>query len=863
MAMSMINTTSSMDSSFPVILPEDTALFMANDFFKQHVHDLLYGKAQNGEAATGNEKALADMDIDSSSADDDFTVVSASVTESTVVHPEEERLSDNNTEPTSGNKFMDALLNESETPFLTAAAAADLSAENKMLTENAGVAYRSTNSPLLDLFSELEKTVSGPRLRELLQASWKEDALATLKIVWNARSIHLGKSDKESFYRCLGWIRTEHPETVLANLPWMFRSVIEKKVKKKSEDEPVMAEREGEEAKDDYDVLHGVSHGYWKDLLNILVLAVNDEFHVLGDPRSVLYRRNEQPRETKTVIKPIRRARGFPKILHAPRVTKPHPKPEQKPPVERIKAAFEFDAKQKQDAKDKKHQEEADRHGTAVGKFEDPFYRALHLTVARLFAEQLRRDMDLLKTGNRKDIDHISLAAKWAPSLEGFHDKYTFVASSIAEILFPQSAIGKEGDTRELYLKRARERYRYFILSPLRKALEIVEREITAGTFENIKYEKVPSIAMDKNKDLLARKDFARFEKYIEDVAEGKSRISGAVLLPSTLVHQARKVGDTDYHEALLELPGERAKGSPNTRTDATALLMEKMALIQTKVIDGQWNTLVQRIKDNGKLQSSIAVCDVSGSMGAPRFPDGTCPMDTSIGLALLLAEITELPFGGAFITFSERPQIQKVGGPKDKRSFPQKVRSILESDWGMNTNYVAVFEDLILPMAIKNKLKQEDMVQQVFVFSDMQFDEAQHKVGGRCWQIDHKRISQMFKDAGYEMPKLVFWNLAGGRAGYTGYGDPVAPKPVTQDVEGAALVAGYSQGQLKMFLEEGQFEDEDVEEEVEDEEMDESAQGTEAATVEVKKKQKKKDPMATLRKAISHKAYDMLKVVD
>jgi hypothetical protein len=63
------------------------------------------------------------MDIDSSSADDDFTVVSASVTESTVVHPEEERLSNNNTEPTSGNKFMDALLNESETPFLTAAAA--------------------------------------------------------------------------------------------------------------------------------------------------------------------------------------------------------------------------------------------------------------------------------------------------------------------------------------------------------------------------------------------------------------------------------------------------------------------------------------------------------------------------------------------------------------------------------------------------------------------------------------------------------------------------------------------------------------------------------------------------------------------
>ncbi|KAI9872882.1 MAG: hypothetical protein M1830_001093 [Pleopsidium flavum] len=861
--MTTSNTKSSMDSTFPVVLPEDAALFMPNTTFEQHVHDCLRRNVQIGGATTGNEKAMTNMDIDSSTNDDDFTVVSNPVKESFAVDPDGGGLLDQTVEPKSQDKFMDALLNESKDPSFTAAAARDLSAENKMLTENAGVAHRSTNSPLLDLFSELEKTVSGPRLRELLEASWKEDALATLKIVWNARSIHLGKSDKETFYRCLGWIKTEHPETVIANLPWMFRSVIEKKVKKKSEDEPVMVEKEGEEAKNDYEVLHGVSHGYWKDLLNLLVLAVTNEFHVLGDPHSVLYRRKERLRGTKTSISPVRRKKGFPKSLHALRVTKPQPKPQQKPQAERIKQALEFNAKQKQDAKDKKHQEEAHNHRRAVNKLEDPFYRALHLTVARLFAEQLRKDMDLLKAGKRKDIDHISLAAKWAPSLEGFHDRYTFIASSIAEILFPRSIIRMEGDTREIYLKRAREQYRYFALSPLRKALEIVERDITAGTFQNIKYEKVPSIAMNNNKDLFARKDFARFEKYIEDVVEGKSRISGAVLLPSTLVHQARKVGDPDYQEALQELPGERVKGSPNTTTDATALLMEKMALIQTKVIDGQWNTLVQRIKDNGKLQSSIAVCDVSGSMGAPRFPDGTCPMDTSIGLALLLAEITEPPFGGAFITFSERPQIQQVGGPNDMRTFPQKVRAILNSDWGMNTNYVAVFETLILPMAIKNKLKQEDMVKQIFVFSDMQFDEAQYKLDGLRWQTAHTQISQMFTDAGYEIPKLIFWNLAGGRAGYTGNGDPVAPKPVTQDEEGTALVAGYSQAQLKMFLEEGQFEDEEVEDEVTDEDMDESAEGAEAGTVEISKKQKKKDPMATLRKATSHKAYDMLRVVD
>lgn len=37
--------------------------------------------------------------------------------------------------------------------------------------------------------------------------------------MWNARSIHLGKGEQDSFYRCLGWIKNEHPSTFLSNHP--------------------------------------------------------------------------------------------------------------------------------------------------------------------------------------------------------------------------------------------------------------------------------------------------------------------------------------------------------------------------------------------------------------------------------------------------------------------------------------------------------------------------------------------------------------------------------------------------------------------------------------------------------------------
>ena len=240
--------------------------------------------------------------------------------------------------------------------------------------------------------------------------------------------------------------------------------------------------------------------------------------------------------------------------------------------------------------------------------------------------------------------------------------------------------------------------------------------------------------------------------------------------------------------------------------------------------------------------------------------------MDSAIGLSLLVAEITKPPFGGAFITFSQHPQVMRVGGSDDKRTLAEKVSYIMGSDWGMKTDFVAVFERLLLPMALENKLKPEDMVKQVFVFSDMQFDSAGNV---DKWSTSYERIQKKFKKAGYEMPKLIFWNLAGGRASVSDK-NKTAPKPVTAADEGTSLVSGYSQAQMKMFLDNGQFEDPGDEETVEMQEGEGDGDGDgdgddddEAVLVEKKVKKAKQDPLATVKKAIGHGAYRMLKVVD
>lgn len=707
--------------------------------------------------------------------------------------------------------------------------------ENNMLTENADVAYRSTMEPLVDLFAELEDVVSRPRLRELLDAAWRDDPLATLKIIFNARSIHLGKSSRVTFYCCAGWLAQNHPLTLLGNLPWLIRPIIEKVVEKDDErDEMVlvdpkinMDEDGGLDKKDNdptrFDVRNGVAHGYWKDLLNLLVLSVQGKLDVLVNPRDVLN------------IEKMRKNCG------------------KKP---------QNDATDQKDAKLARYEARNRRHEEATRAFnQNPVYRALHLTVARLFAAQLKTDLAVLRDDRAAHKKKISLCAKWSPSQKLFHDKHTFIVSTIAENLHPRSEFAdivssvdhEDENERELYLRHAREAYRKDIAA-LRKHLQVVERDLTANTLDNIKYERVPSLAMSIYCPIFTEKDTERFEAYIDSVAAGQAQISGATLLPSTLIKMVR---DAEYSELSSRRCNPGRGKMKSQRGGAKEMITQRQKDIRAKAVDGQWRALFQRIKKSGTLSSSIAVCDVSGSMLQPVFPDGTCPMDTAIGLSLVLAEVTDPPFGGSFIRFSQSPIVEQV---LVTDTLQDKYRKLSGSNWGMNTDFVAVFEKLILPMAQKHKLRQEHMVKRVFVFSDMQFDTAQ--AGYDRWTTSYKRIQKKFRVAGYEMPQLVFWNIAGGRAGYQGTtggrGDQTAPKPVTAAEENTAIVSGYSPGMLKIFLENGSFEDPG-----ENEEVIETTENEDAEIVIEKQKKSKMDALSTVRRAINHKAYSMLEILD
>ncbi|KAK0391477.1 hypothetical protein NLU13_0978 [Sarocladium strictum] len=727
------------------------------------------------------------------------------------------------------NTFMDLLHTYDERKSRATAG----NMENKTFTQNGDMTNASTLNHLVDLFAELEDTISGPRLQNLLQSSWAQDPLMTLKIIFNARSIHLGKSSRVTFYRCAGWLAQNHPATLVANLRWLSRPVIEKKAKKDPEDEDLVfiEEPKNEDDPTRFDVKHGVAHGYWKDLLNILALAANGELTVLSDPGKILNPENpsyfKERSKRKRGEKGAARSRKKPSRVHGSGGTTQE---------EFLAAVNERTEMGKKEGRESRRTD-LERLFNA-----DPVYRGLHLSIARLFSDQLKEDLVALRRDDARARRKISLCGKWAPSHDRFHDRHTLIVSSIAEVLHPRDTFDhvlSPTDTRETYLRYAREEYRKDI-SALRKHLDVVERKLSAKEIESIKYERLQSKAMQNYAPLFIEKDFDRFEKYLDAVASGKAQISGATLLPSLLVSRQRK---------RREMPPEELRKLP-----PAAIVKEKTKALEAKVADGQWNALVKRIKNSGTLSNCIAVADVSGSMGYPVFADETTPMDSSIALSLIMAEVADPPWRGSLITFDYKPTVVKLDGLD---TFSEKVQRLVSAPWGYHTNLVAVFEDLILPMALENKLTQDQMVKRVFIFSDMQFDTANGSSSGReeHYTSSLDRIRKAYDRHGYQVPELVFWNLAGGRHSNGG------GKPVTVDEVGTSLVSGYSQGMLKVFLDNGNFdEEEEAEEEiVEIVEKDENGE----LTVREEKREKTIDPLKTAKKAVGHKAYDMLKVVD
>ncbi|CAI5952609.1 unnamed protein product [Closterium sp. NIES-64] len=657
------------------------------------------------------------------------------------------------------------------------------------LTENLADTYVSSGSACVDfLFHVLPQTERDDAHRRL-EAAWADDPATALRLVMQLRAVRgTGKSDRSSFFHCVTWLYQNHPRTLVQNL-WLvpefgcFKDLLEIV-------RLALAE-EGVDAMEDGTVpWNGTNHGK-------KMMGKRDGNGSRGGKggksreERVAENRRQMAEESEraAVVRKEAHARRAAAVAHAYESS------------ERLRALHNavgavFAAALKGDLETMRAFEEKRARKTAEGggaKSEEGELKkenekaeagekAMEVEGEGLKEEKEEKGGDGESGGKGKKkrkwmgmpAPKLSLAAKWAPSPGKSFDHCTLLTSSIALQLFPQSSSSSTPSSAapaaaaaaksfaadaEMdvdggaaagaggYVRAAKERLQREVLAPLRRVLEVPEVHMSSGRWEHVAYGRVPSVCMKKSRKLFLSHDEARFKEYLEDVKGGEAKIASGALLPHEVVKTAMEsVGDSD--DTVGEL---------------------------------QWKAMVADVRSKGSFGNSMAVCDVSGSMAG-------IPMEVAIALSLLVSEVSSEPWKNHLITFSAQPTIHRVQG----ETLVERVRRTQHMDWGYNTNFQAVF-DLLLSRAQQFQLDPADMVQRLYVFSDMQFDEAGRASEGD-WETDHEAIVRKYTAAGYPVPQIVYWNLRGDAS--------ASSTPVAASEDGVALVSGFSKGMLLAVLE-------------------------------------------------------------
>lgn len=323
----------------------------------------------------------------------------------------------------------------------------------------------------------------------------------------------------------------------------------------------------------------------------------------------------------------------------------------------------------------------------------------------------------------------ISLLAKWLPSINTSSKEKVRMAKQLAKE-FNMS----EGEYRKT-------------LSRLRKG-RIIENYLREKDY-SFDYQKQTSQSLLKYRGAFLRNDLVRYLEFIDNANLGNVKMNTSTIYPYQVI------------SPILMVPGDVKSKE------------------QRHILNTTWNNLPRINTD----RRTIVVRD--GSYSMYRFNSGA-PINIATSLAILFSEQLPEPFKNHFITFSANPRLIKL----PDSDIYDKVLHALMFDEAENTNISKVYQ-LILDIAQSGNVLPENMITQIIIISDMEFDSCVED------ENSYTVFKRKFEKLGYKLPQVVFWNVA-ARGIHV---------PVTNKESNVILVSGSSAKIFEMVAN-SQFDD-------------------------------------------------------
>ena len=381
--------------------------------------------------------------------------------------------------------------------------------------------------------------------------------------------------------------------------------------------------------------------------------------------------------------------------------------------------------------------------------------------------------LDLEAMRNNKPI---TLVAKWIPSENSkWNKKYR--------------AYYKLMDTMKTTPKKLRKD-----ITMLRSYINIVESILSHG--EDYKLTKeymsnIPSQAIRKLKKALEKRS-PEWNDYINQLQNNNIKINSSACAPYDWVR------DYFYRNTIKKENNE--------------------------IIEAQWKDYISNLRkkfnidinDNSESNAPkvVVMADTSGSMFGDRA------IEVCLSLACTFARLVHSSFRDTLITFNSNPSFIQI--PDSERGTLRETLEFLTNQnlfpWGGSTNLEGAFMELLKralgfrypedhPMYPNKKgLHRDDMPEKMIIISDMQFNACRNYnslyKNTNIWdewdncnvnmeETNNQRIAQMYEEAGYNVPGIIYWNVRACN-----------DVPVGGDEENRVLLSGFSPSLFNQVLE-------------------------------------------------------------
>lgn len=310
------------------------------------------------------------------------------------------------------------------------------------------------------------------------------------------------------------------------------------------------------------------------------------------------------------------------------------------------------------------------------GRYDD----LLYFKTDEVFKHAAQFLFNEIKSGN-------SLAAKWMPR------KIKTNKGNLDPCLRLRHAWG---------MFKSPKAYRKFLVN----ATDVVETKVCSKKFNEIEYDKIPSLATTRHLSTFYKFDLERYTDFIKAVKSGEKQINV----------------NADYPHQLVDLFQKE-----KVDEQAINVIFDKMC--------------EKRINERAYTKDILCMADVSGSM------EGT-PMNVSLGLSTIIARTnTNEYWKDKILTFTNTPRLFDISG----KSFTHAI-DLLSRQVGYNTNL-----DKALYVVLQAAIQAKTVPEYIVILTDMQFDSY-----ANCSTTTlYEKYTSLYEQNNLKVPKFIFWNCS------------------------------------------------------------------------------------------------------